>query len=263
MIDASRHFVCARLATYEDEEEGKFLESIFVGRAGNLENTVFCILSPDGKKKLVRSGRSPSWVFSGPEEKAAVEMAVTMNRIAGDYSKKKSVVKELPYVKDVRLALNVAACDGLPLVVVRGKESEESPSRSKRASQASLEKMIRPLIWEEDLLGRFVIAPAKDEAELEVFGTLDSQAEILIIAPDTFGQNGTVLVQVRDATEKKIGTALRESLSGYRSETKDQRRHVSKGGSRGVHWETEIPVTDTRAREVQGGSRTPRRNRDP
>ena len=32
-------------------------------RSDALENTVFTILSPDGQRKLVRAGRSPSWAF--------------------------------------------------------------------------------------------------------------------------------------------------------------------------------------------------------
>ena len=32
IIEASREFVCVRLATYEDKDEGKFLEATFRGR---------------------------------------------------------------------------------------------------------------------------------------------------------------------------------------------------------------------------------------
>ena len=37
IVQAAREFVCVRLATYEDKAEGKFLESIFRGRSGELE----------------------------------------------------------------------------------------------------------------------------------------------------------------------------------------------------------------------------------
>ena len=50
VVAASRKFVCIRLSTYEDAEEAEFLRSIYVGRSGDLENTVFAILSPDGKR---------------------------------------------------------------------------------------------------------------------------------------------------------------------------------------------------------------------
>ncbi|MFT7643709.1 MAG: hypothetical protein ACI9G1_005475, partial [Pirellulaceae bacterium] len=39
------------------------MRSIFVSRSGNIENTTFSILTPDGKKSLVRAGRSPDWSF--------------------------------------------------------------------------------------------------------------------------------------------------------------------------------------------------------
>ena len=56
VVAASRKFVCIRLATYESRAEAKFMETIFLGKGGALANTVFCILAPDGKKKLVRPG---------------------------------------------------------------------------------------------------------------------------------------------------------------------------------------------------------------
>ncbi|MAJ27934.1 hypothetical protein CBD41_00845, partial [bacterium TMED181] len=59
VIKLSRKFVCARLSTYEDHAEGELLKKLFRGRSGELENTVFVILAPDGKTRLSKSGRSP------------------------------------------------------------------------------------------------------------------------------------------------------------------------------------------------------------
>ena len=58
VIEASRNFVCIRCATYEDAEEAEFLRWVFT-RRDSLENTVFCMLSPDGKEKLIRADRGP------------------------------------------------------------------------------------------------------------------------------------------------------------------------------------------------------------
>ena len=55
VIAASRAFVCVRLTTYEDKEEGEFLTTFRVTCSGELENTVFTILSSDGKKQLARA----------------------------------------------------------------------------------------------------------------------------------------------------------------------------------------------------------------
>ena len=67
MIAASRKFVCVRLATYESKEEADLLTDIFVGRSGELENTTFVILAPDGKKRLTRAGRGPMFAFRGSD----------------------------------------------------------------------------------------------------------------------------------------------------------------------------------------------------
>src|SRR4051812_12431801 len=79
VIAASRAFVCVRLATYEDEEEGKFLKAFQVTRSGELENTVFTILAPDGKKQLARASRSARGTFGDADR-----MAATMKRITGE-----------------------------------------------------------------------------------------------------------------------------------------------------------------------------------
>ncbi|MDP7204555.1 MAG: thioredoxin family protein, partial [Pirellulaceae bacterium] len=77
---ASRSFICIRLLTYENQEEYKFMEGILGVRAGTLPNTVFCILAPDGKTKLTRSGRGPFQAFSN-----ASVMASGLDRIAARY----------------------------------------------------------------------------------------------------------------------------------------------------------------------------------
>ena len=88
IIRASRNFVCARLSTYESKEEAEYLSGIFT-RGGELENTVFCIMSPDGKDRLVSSGRSPGWVFPGSEDQAVRDMEKKMDEIVSRYSVKK------------------------------------------------------------------------------------------------------------------------------------------------------------------------------
>src|SRR5438132_10035446 len=93
VIEASRHFVCVRLTTYENKEEGDFLKSFKVTRSGELENTVFTILSPDGKRQLARAARAARQTFGD-----AARMAETMNRLAGEHEQKAAVGQpaELP-----------------------------------------------------------------------------------------------------------------------------------------------------------------------
>ena len=80
VIAASRRFVCIRLATYEDKEEADYLVQVFRGRLGTLENTVFAILSPDGKKYLARPGRGPNFAFANSKD-----MAEQMRGMAAQY----------------------------------------------------------------------------------------------------------------------------------------------------------------------------------
>ncbi len=56
------------MQTYEDAEEAEVLRWVFSDRAGNLHNTSFGILSSDGKRKLSRTGRSPSMVYDSEKE---------------------------------------------------------------------------------------------------------------------------------------------------------------------------------------------------
>ena len=76
VIAASRQFVCVRLTTYEDEIEAKFSKDLFATRSGEVENTTFALLAPDGKTRLSRTGRSARNVFTD-----AAEMAAAMKRI--------------------------------------------------------------------------------------------------------------------------------------------------------------------------------------
>ena len=107
VIAAAQKFVCVRLATYEDKQEADFLKTLFTGRSGDLENTTFAILSPDGKRPLVRSSRSARQSLG-----IAREMAETMNRIAQQFEPRKTAGEpELPRVANVRLALEVCLLD--------------------------------------------------------------------------------------------------------------------------------------------------------
>jgi hypothetical protein len=120
VIAASRSFVCVRLATYENKEEGAFLKAFHVTRSGDLENTVFTILSPDGKRQLARASRSADHTFAD-----AAAMAGTMRRIAAAYTARNAggPPPTLPKVANVRLAVDIAACDNQPLVLVFGQDA--------------------------------------------------------------------------------------------------------------------------------------------
>src|SRR5690242_4469475 len=112
VVAASREFVCVRLATYEDRDEASFLKTQARTRSGDLENTVFTVLSPDGKKQLVRGSRGTRQLYAD-----AKEMAGDLSRIARRFTPKAGT-ESLPLVANVRLAVDIAAADNQPLVVL-------------------------------------------------------------------------------------------------------------------------------------------------
>ena len=253
IIRASRKFVCARLATYEDKEEAEYLSGIFAGRSGQLDNTVFCIMGPDGKDRLVRSGRSPGWAFPGSEDQAIRDMETKMDEIASRYAVKKgssSSLPGLPVLPNFRLALNVAACDNLPLVaaVARSKDSREK-----------LHKQVNELAWSKDFIGRFIYVSAGEASELEKVKGIENKEGLFVIAPDTFGQEGKVLTQVRlGAGRKELAKSLARAVKLHQPEDKEMRSHNALGKILDVNWKTQVPVTDAgapRRRESRSGRR--------
>src|SRR6185295_1143654 len=239
VVTASRRFTCVRLLTYESAEEADVLKSFFVGRSGQLENTTFALVAPDGKTKLARAGRSPDFAFRGGAGKTpAQEMAEAMDEIAARLEKTQTAesgASPLPVTKTVRLGLDVAACDGLPLVVVYGDDA---------AKRAALTERLALLAWNATFVGRFtyVVGAAADVKPIE---GATSKAGLLVVEPDEFGMAGTVLTQAPiDAAAAKITAALTEGLKRHHATAKDPRSHIEAGHRAGVHWETVIPDTD-------------------
>jgi hypothetical protein len=240
VVAASRSFVCVRLATYEDKDEGAFLKAFLVTRSGELENTVFTILAPDGKQQLVRASRETNHLFNG-----AGRMAETMKRIAGEYPTKGSVLppSELPKVANVRLAINVAACDNQPLVLVFGGDA---------GVRKELEERLAALAWSDRFIGQFVYASASSPKDLAEFEGAKFENGILVIQSDKFGQKGKVLKRTAGATREELARCLSEGAKLFEREEKTFAGHVREGHSKGVFWETVLPVTDPmelRARE--------------
>lgn len=238
VIAASRAFVCVRLATYESASEAAVLKSFFVGRSGELENSTFAILAPDGKTKLTRAGRSPSFAY-GRGDDAPAAMAAEMKRLAKRYPGKRGATKTapLPLVADVRLGINIAACDSLPLVIVIGKNA---------AQRAKLEKTLAPLAWTEANLGVFAYASTHDMQDLKPLAKVKASPGYVVVQPGAYGQDGSGLVQLpATATPKALEAALAKARKKHNAAAKkDRRSHVRTGQRAGVHWDTEIPVTD-------------------
>lgn len=232
VVVASRAFTCLRLATYESAEEAKVLEWVFLGRQGTLENTVFALVSPDGKTKLSRGGRSPDMVFRGN-----AELVTAMNEVAGRYPPVQvpAADRGLPRLATARLGLNVAACDGQLLVVVVGEPGD---------ARVALERRVAGLAWSDELVGRAQYALAT-RGELATVTGLELDAGVLVVEPDAFGSGGKVVAQLAgDRSDAELSRAISVAVVAHTAVGKDTRAHIGEGRRAGVHWDTAIPVTD-------------------
>jgi hypothetical protein len=230
VIDESRKFVCIRLATYENKEEAALLKSIFIGRSGELENTTFAILSPDGKRQLVRSGRSPDFAF-----RSIGTMATTMRRISSQYGAR-GANTELPVMSDVRLAINVASCDNQPLIVLRATNQDRL---------AELKARMSTLAWSDEFIGQFLYVATTDSADLKAIRGLQASSEIIVVEPGHFGIDGDVLAQLKgDASDADLQEALDVSVVLHQRVDKQMATHTRLGSQLGIQWKTALPVTD-------------------
>jgi hypothetical protein len=234
VVAALREFVCVRLATYENGTEARFLQEICPTGSGQLENTAFTILTPDGKKQLVRGSRSARDTFDDADH-----MAETMNRIAGWYPRQKAqstLVPDVPTVASVRLAIDVAACDNQPLVLFQRGPSTQGNG---------LVDKLKVLAWTEEFRGRFIYAEFGDASELSSVEGTEANVGLFVIQPDRFGQKATVLAGVTaDASAAAVADGLRKGLALYRPALETFKDHIRAGHQHGAFWQTAIPVTD-------------------
>lgn len=239
VVEASRNFVCIRLATYESQKEADYMAKLYTGKSGEVENTTFVILAPDGETKLTRAGRGPFVAYRNGSS-----MAKGLDRIAKKYKVKSSGTDvELPYADTARLGLNLAAADNQPLVVVYAEDSQASNS---------IEAKLVPLAWKEPAVGKFVFAKSSEALDLKsIKGFNSDEIElncILLIEPDKFGQKGTLVARLdQSANQETIEAKLAEVSKNYRRIKKDHRSHVKAGIDQGVTWTSKIKVTDAQA----------------
>jgi hypothetical protein len=222
VIAASRSFVCVRVPSYEDASEMQFCRELFVGRSGDVENTTFAILAPDGKTTLTDASRGTRGIYAGP-----AEMATSMTGLAARYPAR-GEGKALPVAADVRLGLAIAAGDGLPLVVVVS------------AKPAALEAKLAELAWSDEFIGRFTYAVAPSAKACT--GIDGAGKGVLFVEPDTFGQKGKVLRRV--GTGEGLAEAMRATAAAHRPAAKSLREHRLSGIENGVFYDPKLPVTD-------------------
>jgi hypothetical protein len=245
VIRASTLFVSVRLLSYEDADEMKFLKSVFVGRSGEAENTVFTLFSPDGSKTLVRARRSMRQGFDD-----AADLAATMERIGKQFTVKDAAEAPLPLVANLRLGVNVAACDNQLLVVLLGEEK----------ARQGLEAKVAALAWSPEWRGRFVYATADTAKDLATIEGVEVNAGVLVVAPETFGRKGKVIAQAKsDTSAEALAKLFAVAMKKWRPQEKTFRDHVRAGHMQGVFWETKTPVTDPQEAQARArGRQAPR-----
>jgi hypothetical protein len=230
VIAASRPFICVRLATYEDLAEGNMLKALVPTRSGELENSVFALLGPDSREKLVRPGRSMRQVYG-----TAQQMAEGLRKIAERYASRE-LPRTLPLVTNVRLALDVAAADNRPLVILRGSLTD---------TQQTIRQHLAALAWQPEFLGQFIYVHTETDQSLEMIGNFPRSAGMLIVKPSEFGVAGEVLVQLGgNSSQDATADALRQALERFSPAPKQFSSHVRSGKQQGMFWKTQIPVTD-------------------
>lgn len=237
VIKASRNFICVRMMTYESASEAALLKTLWRPDAP-LENTVFAILDPEGRS-IVRGGRGPNHVFRDAED-----MTANMNEISRYYGSSGAVVpKELPVVDTVRLAVDVAACDKRPLVIVVGENEQERKQLAAR---------LAPSAWSDQLIGKLVYTTGSGNDLKAIKGARLSNGYIFV-APGLFGTDGTALMQLgTNASQSELTSASKQTISMFHPQLLSHSEHVRAGKQRGIEWDTAIPVTDPHSLEAQG-----------
>lgn len=238
----SREWVCVRLASYEDEEEGAYLTDLYRGRTGLLNNTTFALLAPDGETLLDRSGRGPAFLIDmphAPDVPATREQTRAFALKLDEYTtlfEPTADLAALPQALDYRRALNVAACDNQPLVVAYAKSRKE---------RERIEKELATLAWQPEFLGRLQYLVVEDRDQLSGLAALPKGDLVVVLQPDLFGLEGTILRKTEGKpTSADLRALLISGLQAFQREDLDRRRHFEQGRQAGVGWETVMPVTD-------------------
>ena len=246
MINASRKFVCVRIESYENEENQEIVRSHLNGR---FANTAFCILAPDGKERLTRSGRGPGQVIG--DEQA---FAKALNDIAARYEPRGNLRDAaMPDFPSFKLALNVSAADQRLLVLLTGTEKQ----------LANAEKQLRPLAWDPKVQGRFHYDLEPSGAWKQPLSKNDeTDSGIYVIKPDPYGLKGDVFGKLPlDAPLKDIRQLLGRANRDYAATTEKKvySDHVAEGRRKGIRIEMGMPFGEDRDGDGEIDSRN--RNR--
>ncbi len=213
--------------TYEDAGEVEVLQSLWRPGAP-LENTVFAILDPQGHP-LTRGSRSPDWLFRNESD-----MATSLTYLANRYQSS-AAHSNLPVVSTVRLGMNVAACDKLPLAIVLSDHVQE---------RRQMEAAMAPLAWSNNYIGKLTYT-AGSLSELRSIQGVRLSRGYVFVSPNLFGTSGSVVAQLGpNATAAQLQAAMKITIDRHNPQVLDHREHIRLGHESNISWQSATPVTD-------------------
>ena len=237
VVEASRDFVCIRVATYENESEAEFMKSLYT-RNGTMENTTFAMLAPDGKTKLSKASRGPHGRTSS--------MVQQMNKFAKTYPATNEPLV-VPAMQSVDLALNVAACDNLPLVVVSAKDQTELKS---------IEDKLINAVWSPELRGQFVYARTTNAADLKILVGKKYESGVMVVMPGNFGLMGQIYDRISaDTKPEEFKERLQQAAATFKRTPASHNEHVKSGIALHIEWKTKLPETDAQSVRAKNRAR--------
>ena len=236
--------MCVRLDSYESAEHQTYVRTFLNGR---FENSVLCMLAPDGQEWLTRASRGPEQVLGRSGATQALQRFALMYPSKADPNQ--ALVQDF---HTVRQALNVASADQRVLVVINAPEVQES----------KLRQSLRAVASDQAVVGRvhFDFEQASDWKE-NITGTTQEPG-IVLIHPGEFGMKGKVLNQLPlDASNEQILASIVKANTQFAATTKKKvySEHVSKGSRQGIYFEGAVPYGEDRDGDGQvdgrGGGR--------
>lgn len=218
---------------------------------GRFENTAFCILAPDGKKRLSGTGRSPMMGFGirgrpesgSAEEKSNNQQTISeMEKIAAQYPAKGGMDRAvLPDFHTFKQALNVASGDQRLLVFVVAAEKY----------RGAVKKTIQGVANHPDAVGRYHydIADRVDAQWSKMIKGDRNKTGIFVIRAGDFGQDGQVVAELPlNSNPDKILGVLEKVNKDFASSEKRKvySEHVEKGRTQGIKYKDNMPWGEDR-----------------
>ena len=171
-------------------------------------------------------------VFGTAERFAAALRELANEQATGT----KEAIAALPVLPDLRVALNVAAADLRPLVVVHATDAKRL---------GALLEPLREAAWSERFVGRFRYVVLDEAKDLDGFRSLALRPGISVVQAEAYGRGGELLRHVvapKDAAA--LGELLAAGLERFDAEAKRVREHQRRAAREGIEWEPAIEVTD-------------------